>query len=131
MIQITTQEMINGLPVFQILKTKELRARTAFAVARLIRDIEQEYKVFEQARKDIILKYAEYDENHELKLVNDNVTLAPENIEKCNKELEELLATPIELNANYLTIDELDGIDLTPEQGFSLLPFINEKDPSQ
>ena len=129
MIQVTTQDIVNGLPVFQVIKNKELRARTAFTIARLIRDIEQEYKVFEQSRRDIILKYAERDENGEIKLVNGNVSLANEDVDNCNKELEELLATPIELNSNYLTIEELENIDLTPEQSYNLFPFINEKTP--
>jgi len=57
-----------------------------------MREIEKEYSLFQDARKGLIDKYADKDENGVLKTdENGNYTVPKESIEKFNVELKEML----------------------------------------
>lgn len=125
MITVTVNELINARKPLQEISSRELPAKTAFLIARIIREIDKEYTTFENARREIILKYALRNDQGELTtLDNGNVQISPENIETCNKQIQELLNTAISLNIEPILIEDLNTLMLTPAQGYNLMPFV-------
>jgi len=127
MIQITLNDILNNAEIFRELSTKSLPVKTAFKVARLIRELDKENITFDESRRQIIEKYAERDENGIIKQTPEgNIQLQPDKIEECNNELVELLNTTIEINVDKISIDALEDIKITPAQMINLEAFIEE-----
>lgn len=127
MIQVTLNDILNNAEIFRELSTKSLPVKTAFKVARLIRELDKENTTFDESRRQIIEKYAERDENGIIKQTAEgNIQLQQDKIEECNNELVELLNTTIEINVDKISIDALGDIQITPAQMINLEAFIEE-----
>lgn len=127
MIEITINDLINSGDIFRDLAQQPIKMRVAYNIARIIREIENEMKLFEETRRKLFDKYGEKDENGELLINADgNITITPENISLYNNEIQEVLNTSITLNAEKLNIEDLENIELTPNQVYLINAFINE-----
>ena len=127
MIQVTLNDILNNAEIFRELSAKALPVKTAFKIARLIRELDKENTTFDESRRQIIEKYAERDENGRIKQTPEgNIQLQQDKIEECNNELVELLNTTIEINVDKISIDALGDIELTPVQIINLEAFIEE-----
>lgn len=127
MIEITLSELLDCTTAMQKLAEKPMKTKSAFKVARLMREIDKEYALFQESRKRLIEKYGEKDQNNELKIdENGNYSVSKENIEIFNRELRDVLETKISLNAELLDIEEFDNLNFTPTEMVLLAPFIRE-----
>lgn len=127
MIQVTLNDILNNSEIFRELSSQALPVKTAFKVARLIRELDKENTTFDESRRQIIEKYADRNEDGTIKQTAEgNIQLQPNKIEECNKELIELLNTTIEINADKININALGDIKLTPAQMINLEAFIEE-----
>ena len=126
MINVTLEQLLNSSEGLKGLSQKQLKARCAYTVGKLLKNIDGELTTFNEARMNLITKYGEKDENNELiKDEKDNVHILPENIALFNKELQELLNTSVELNNNKIKISDIDSIEFTPTEMSQLEPFID------
>ena len=88
MIEITLSQLIDSVSVMQELAKKPMKTKAAFQVARLLREVEKEYTLFQEARKNLIEKYAERNADGGLKTdANGNYSVPKEKIEPFNEEL--------------------------------------------
>lgn len=127
MIEITLSELMDSASVMQELAKKPMKTKAAFQTARLMREIEKEYSLFQESRKGLIDKYADKDENGEPKAdENGNYTVPKENIEEFNKELKEMLDQTLSLNVEPISIEDLGDADFTPADMMLLAPFMKE-----
>lgn len=127
MIEITINDLINSGDIFRELAQQPIKMRVAYNIARIIREVENEMRIFEETRRKLFDKYGEKDENGELLINADgNITITPENISLYNNEIQEVLNTSITLNAEKLNIEDLENIELTPNQVYLINAFINE-----
>ena len=125
MITVKLSNIIDSTEALRTLMTKPLKARTAFAVARIAREVEKEYNLFNQSRTELIQKYGEKDENGELKVTEEgNYTVSKDNIAEFNASFQELLDTEIEINAEPVSMDDLGDVDFTPNEVLNLEAFI-------
>lgn len=125
MIQVTLNDILNNVQIFREISTMTLPIKTAFRVARLIRELDKESATFDESRRIIIEKYAERDENGEMKQTEEgNIILQQDRIMECNNELNDLLNTEIEINADKLNLDEMGDIELTPAQVYNIEAFV-------
>lgn len=125
MITVKLSNIIDSTEALKALMTKPLKARTAFAVARIAREVEKEYNLFNQSRTELIQKYGEKDENGELKVTEEgNYTVSKDNIAEFNTSFQELLDTEIEVNAEPVSMDDLGDVDFTPNEVLNLEAFI-------
>lgn len=126
MIKVTIEQVLKINPILSKLATKSYAGRIAFALARLAREVAKEVEVFDNTRMELVKKYADKDESGEV-IVNENgnVHITDENLACCNKELNEVLATEIELNANKMPIDWFEDVELTIEEALALEAFID------
>lgn len=127
MIEITLSELMDSASVMQELAKKPMKTKAAFQTARMMREIEKEYSLFQESRKGLIDKYAEKDENGEPKAdENGNYTVPKDRIEDFNKELKEMLDQTLSLNVEPISIEDLGEADFTPADMMLLAPFIKE-----
>lgn len=108
------------------LSGQPFRGRAAFVIAKLAKAINAEMEDFNAARDAILIKYADKDENNEPIIDKGQVHLSDENLAICNKEIQELLATEVEINSSPLTAEWFDDVDITPGEVEVLMAFIEE-----
>lgn len=125
MIKVSLSDIINSASTFRELSEKQLPIRVAFRIARLIRELDKENATFESSRKAIIEKYAMRDEAGKIAQANDgNIILQQNKIEDCNNEWNELLSAEVEINADKISIEDLENIEMTPAQVYNIEAFI-------
>jgi len=102
-----------------------LKARSAYAVSKILKAADEEMATFNDTRMNLIQKYGEKDENGELKSdENGNVHIVTESLETFNQELRELMDTQIEINANKIQIYDIEDVEFTPAEMAQLDKFI-------
>ena len=127
MIKLKLNELLNATDALQTLSKKSLQARPAFQVVRLLKAADKEIQEFNDIRVKVVNQYGDKDENGELITdENGNCHIAPEHINEFNKELNDLLNTEIEINANMLSLSDLEELEFTPSDLALLEPFIEE-----
>ena len=127
MIEIKLGEIMNSMDTMQKLANVSFKGKTAFQIARILKKLDEEIKTFNDTRSTLIQKYGVKDENGKL-IVDEqgNCKLREDGVVDFNKELNELLNTTIEINANKLDVNSLDEGDFTPADMIALEPFIEE-----
>ena len=124
---VTLNTIMGSTEVLQQLLNINFPARTAYKIARLLAEIEKEQEIVHKTRTQLIDKYGQKDESGKFILNEEkNIQLKPDCVEKFNQELMELLETNIELTSPYLTLEELEIANFTPQQMYMLMPYIQE-----
>ena len=129
MIKIQMNDLLNSTETLQKLSQKELKARLALSIARLLKEAEREIQNFNDVRMNLINKYGEKGEDGQL-ITDDkgNCKILPEVIDPFTTELNELIGTEVEINANKIRMDDLAELDFTPSDMVALEPFIAEEE---
>ena len=128
MIEVTLNEVLDSTSVMQELAKKPMKTKAAFQTARLIREIEKEYNLFQEARKNLVEKYGVKNEDGSLKEdENGNYSVDKENIKPFNEELNEILKDTITLNVEKISISDLADANFTPSDMILLEPFMKEE----
>lgn len=109
------------------LTQKSMPLRLAYKFTKLASQIEEDYSFFIDKTREIIFKYAQIDENGNIKH-NDqgNIIIKPDCISQTNQELQELEEIDIDSPNITFTLDELENLDISPADLQPLLPFIEE-----
>lgn len=126
MIKVTLNDIITNNNLFREIHSKPMPARTAFKVARLIRELDKENEMFDKQRIDIVTRYAKRDENGDMVEENNQVLIDDDKMQQFQDEFNALLDTEVEVNAEKLDIEDLGDIELAPKQIMNLEKFINE-----
>lgn len=133
MIEIKLEQLINSSEGLKGLSQKSLKARSAYAIAKILKAADAEMTNFNETRMDLIKKYGEKDENGELKTdENGNVHIPDEVLNTFSIELQELLGTKVEINANKIRMSDLENVEFTPSEMAQLDEFIDfEEAPTE
>jgi hypothetical protein len=126
MIKVKLSELLNSTETLKKLSQKDFKAKLAWSISRLLKAAEQEIQEFNDTRMNLINKYGEKGDNGQL--VTDekgNCRIIPENIQEFSNELNELINTEVEINANPIDIELLEDLEFTPTEMTQLEPFIN------
>lgn len=126
MIELTIYEMINAEPVLNKLLNVSFNGKKAFVISRLLKQIADEEKMYNEARVEILKKYADKDENGNPIVVNDDISMTTEARECAVKEIEELLSTKIQINSNKIPLEWLEDVEMTPLEAINWTAFIEE-----
>lgn len=127
MINTHLRNIVESADIMRELSNKSLKGRAAFRVARLLRELEKEFTLFNEKRMDLIKEYAQKDENGEIKSdENGNVTLDQDRLNEFYQSLDELLNADVEINAEKIDSEDLGDIEITPAQIINLEAFLNE-----
>lgn len=126
MIKVKISDLLNGTDALKKLSETELKAKLAWQVGRLLKAADAEIQSFNEARLNLIKKYGEKDENGELITdENDNCKITQESISDFTNELNELVESEIEINANKININSLGDKEFTPSEISQLEVFID------
>lgn len=126
MIKVKIADLVNSTETLQKLAQKDFKAKLAWSIARLLKSAEVEIQSFNEARMNLIKKYGEKDENGELVTdENGNCKIENESINEFSNELNELINTEVEINANKISLDLLEDVDFTPSEIAILEPFVD------
>lgn len=106
---------------------KNFKGSVSFQIGRLARELDKELKLFEKERENLIKKYAEKDENGNLIFIEKNVKILDTNA--FNYEMQELLDSDLNINAEKIDIEVFEDIEISPEQAMILEYIIKEKTP--
>ena len=123
MIKVNLNDVLNATETFKIIMQQPVRGSIAFKIARLARELDKEMQTFNQEKQKLFDKYGEKDENGKLVIENNIIKFPPENMQVINDELNALLDTELEINADKLSIDTLDQFELTPQQMMNVEMF--------
>lgn len=119
MYKVTVKNVMDSVEVLKHLMERNLKAKTAYQISRLAREVEKELTEINKTYQEIVKKYGEpSEENGEEYMVKEG------NIEEYNKEINEFLVSEIELNVNKIPIKELENEDFTPTEIIKLEPFM-------
>lgn len=129
--KITLQKAIEGYISCNNLIKKSFSAKTAIKLLRLQRELENFYNSFNEVKDSTILKYAIKDENGEPKIETLEegktfVPVAPENRDKCTKELNEALEEEVDISDITFKTEDFGEDLIVVEELIGLLPFIAE-----
>lgn len=126
MIKLTIGDLVNSTEALQKLADKQLKAKLAWQVARLLKMIDAELQSFNDTRMNLVKKYGEKDETGSL-ITDDkgNCKILPDLVNEFSKELKELVDTEIELNSNKLKIEDLENLNFSPAEMNTLEAFID------
>lgn len=125
MIKVKISDLLNSTETLQKLAQKDFKAKLAWEIARLLKAAEGEIQQFNETRMNLIKKYGEKDENDEL--VTDekgNCRIQNEVLNQFTVELNELVDSEVEINANKISLKLLEEIDFTPADMAALEPFV-------
>ena len=127
MITVSVREILNSAEIMQKLSKRQFKGRVAFQIARILRYIDEELKSFNEARSNLIEVYGERDESDNLVMdKNNNYKIQKDKITELNQEIEELLNTSIQINADAINMKDIENEDFTPADILLLEPFIEE-----
>ena len=129
MIKVKLSDLVNSVETLQKLAQKDFKAKLAWSIARLLKSAEAEIQSFNEARLNLIKKYGEKDENGEL-ITDDkgNCKINTESVNNFTAELNELMNTEVEINANKIDMALLEDIEFTPSDMTVLEPYVNMDD---
>ena len=78
---------------------------------------------------NLIKKYGEKDDKGELITTEDgNCKIPDESIQEFSTELNDILDATIDINANKMTMEQLEDLDFTPKDMAMLEPFIENEE---
>lgn len=119
MITVQVKDLMNNVDIYQELLNKEMKGRAAFALAKIISEIEKEQQAFQETRSRLILEYGEEEENGSFKIKSQYIT-------DFNQKMDILLNSNVDINEELIDFKDLEGYNFTPAQMLVLEPFIKK-----
>lgn len=111
-----------------IRRIKEKNITCSISVKYRILKIEQvmsgEIELTKQLIDELILKYAEVDENDNPIIVDGGVTVKKEQLTEVRKEISEFYEITCSIPDTYFTLEELETLELDWKEMESLLPLV-------
>lgn len=119
-------KVVNARQIVLKKQNQPLKFSTAYKFRKFVNETEDAEKFFNEKRDEIIKKYAEKNDDGEIKVDDDgNVSFKKDDIENVNKEYAELVKTDISVNIKFKP-EELESLDLTIAEVDVLADLIEE-----
>lgn len=128
MIEIKLRDVLDSTNVLRELGQKPLKGRVAYNIAKILRQVENEFTLFNEARQKVIEKYGTKDENGKLK-IDENTNefvFEGENLKLVTDEINTLLDSSVSLNANRIQLSDIEELDFAPADLALLQDYIEE-----
>lgn len=103
---------------------EKISARLAYKMMKLIKLTSDDATFYDDKIKEIIMKYAERDENNEVIADGNNIKLVRGSGEDCQKEINEILEIEVEKPKIVFYLKEFDELKLSAAEMFALDEFI-------
>lgn len=103
---------------------EKVSAKLAYKIMKFIKATSEEVAFYDEKIKEVIMKYAERDENNEVKADGNNIKLLKGTGEDCQKEVNEIAEIEVEKPQIGFYLRELDELKLSAAEMFVLDEFI-------
>ena len=107
MVKLSNERIVNNANILGVISQKDLPIKVSYAIAKNITKIESELKAYNNERQKLIEKYSLKDAEGKPLIEDNNIKIAPGNIEDWNRDIKELLAIENEIDIHKFHIDEL------------------------
>ena len=128
MIKVKIHQLKTAEETIKQLSSKQLPAKVAYQLAKLVVEVEKELIVVEQARVAAVQKYGETLTPAEPSTEDQQplIQVKQENLEAFAKEMQELFDSEVELTGSPISIGDLEKVEITPIQVIALGPLVVE-----
>lgn len=114
--------------VCENLKSQKTSVKTAYKISKILNAVEKEFEFYQTKFAEIVNEYSEKDENGQPILINDGqgVKIQPDKISEAQTKMIELEAIEVDLTISPLTLDELEGLEISISDMQTLSYIIEE-----
>lgn len=129
MAQVTMEQLMDFRNSDDFFGTTVIPLKGAYKINKIKKAVEQEAEFYSTKFQEIVDKYAQKDEEGQVKFSEDGnqILIQEDKIAECNQALEDLQNMTVEIDNLNLTLADLgDNLQCTPEQLEALMPFVTE-----
>lgn len=114
--------------VCENLKSQKTSVKTAYKISKILNAVEKEFEFYQTKFAEIVNEYSEKDENGQPVLINggQGVKIQPDKISEAQTKMVELEAIEVDLTTSPLTLDELEGLEISISDMQTLSYIIEE-----
>ena len=124
--RVKMQEIIDAMPALSIFANKELSAKAAYRIGKLVKKLNSEHRAFIEARNKAIQKHGHKITKPIRGVEQEVIEVAPENAEAFTAEMNDLLNAEVELEGVVkVAFADIEKLDIAPAV-LSDLDFIIE-----
>ena len=125
--KLTNLTILNGMASLSTLSQEKLPISISYQISKNISKLNNELKIYNEERQKLINKYGKKDENDKLIIGDKNeITFKEECKIDWNRDFSELLSIENEIDIAKISIDSLEGIELSPNEIMSIEFMIEE-----
>ena len=121
---VSIYDIISANPIFTKILQHEFTGKQSFIIGRILKALNNEAEMFNKTREEMLKKYAAVNEEGKIIVIDGNVKIREGEMANFQKEINELLYTLLEINANKIPLDWLENLKLTPQEMLILEPFL-------
>lgn len=117
--KITIRNILNDTNSLAVISQKQLPIKVSYAIAKNIKKLESELKIYNEERQKLIDQYCIKDnEGNNVIDENNNLKIADEHLDAWNKEINELMDIEVDIDIHKFNLDSLmnGNYDMTPAE---------------
>ena len=124
--QIKMHQILDFPNFYVLVKNQKITFKTSYRLAMLAAEVEKQYNFYTEQFRALLNQYGQKDIEGNLIPTEDGqgVKLVQETMEECYAKVNELRDLDITLPDCYFSLDDFDGIELTPIEVNAIIPFI-------
>lgn len=124
--KLTMQQIVGFPSLFEKIKNKPLPFKTSYNLMLLAQEIEKHYNFYQEKLQEIIAKYGQRDQDGNLVVTDDGqgIKLVEETKDEAREKISELRNLEVEISDIKFSIEDFDGVELSPEEMIALMPFM-------
>lgn len=119
--------IVDARVVFAAKLNQKMHAKTAYKIARFLRDTAADEEFFRGRVKEIAEAFGEKDKNGNYVLIDKGIKIKDSAISEFKKEMNELLDVDSNVSSFQFDIVEFEEIDLSVADMMFLIDFINKE----
>ena len=119
-------EIIDLPSIFGKLKGQKLPFKTAYKIVLFTQEVQKHVDFYQETFRNLLTEYGKKDEQGNLVPTSDGqgVLLIEETMSEAYTKLGELRDLEVELPDSKFSVDDFDGIEISPEEMMIIMPFI-------
>lgn len=119
-------QIIDFPSFFSKIKNQKLPFKTSYHLSLLATEIEKHSSFYQEKFREIILEYGKRDESGNFIPTEDGqgILLAEETMSEAYEKLAELRALEVQISDTKFSLEDFNGVELTPLEMNAIIPFI-------
>lgn len=113
--KLSNEKILADIAKLMEISKKVLPIKASYAIAKNMKKIEDELEIYYKEREKLIDKYAEKDENGNVK-IDETGFIVFRDKESWDREIKELLAIENDIKIHKFPIDVLEGYNMSPAE---------------